>query len=236
MPGWSPSGRRSSTDFQFSPRRRSTFANLAGCLAGSQQSFAVYILPVHAEDMGAMRRVGRLPAYNVLQRAQVKEVFPTVVDLTDSSYADPKKNFSAKFSPPLPPHRWRNHRQRSVAAPVKSNPRASALAPALRNNTSGRFWQLAPGTPNPDIIPPTRPQRRCVRKSLAVTSRYLAMLLSVRYFRQMPISPVQPGDRRLHDRFSRYTIYISLRHARKRGQPEAGKNCGMGAKNHKYRQ
>ncbi len=86
--------------FQFSPQRMALLQPLHDALAAHGR-FLVYILPAEAEEMAALKSLGLRPDYDAW-RARVREVFPDVVDLTDTPYADPKNFFHLDIMHPYP--------------------------------------------------------------------------------------------------------------------------------------
>ncbi len=86
--------------FQFSPQRVALLQPLHDALTAHGR-FLVYILPAEAEEMSALVNLGLRPAYDDWRR-RVREVFPDVVDLTDTPFADPKNYFYLDIMHPYP--------------------------------------------------------------------------------------------------------------------------------------
>ena len=86
--------------FELVPERLALLPKLKTTLA-AHPHYLVYIIPVEAEEMASLRRLGLRPVYDAwVQR--VREVFPDVVDLTDTPYADPKNFFHLDIMHPYP--------------------------------------------------------------------------------------------------------------------------------------
>lgn len=87
-------------DFALMPERMAMLPKLKAALV-AHPHYLVYIIPVEAEEMASLRRLGLRPVYDAW-RARVREVFPDVVDLTDTPYANPKNFFHLDIMHPYP--------------------------------------------------------------------------------------------------------------------------------------
>ncbi len=87
--------------YKFVPERLAMLEPLRAALEKRGQPFLVYMIPVDTEEMVRIRRVGLGPAFTAWQ-ARVHQVFPEVVDLTDSTYADPRNFYRQDVVHPYP--------------------------------------------------------------------------------------------------------------------------------------
>jgi hypothetical protein len=83
------------------PERLAYLIPLRAALEARHLPYLVYIQPLQAELHDRMRRVGLAPAFDAV-RARIRQVFPQAVDLTESSYADPKNFFHQDLLHPYP--------------------------------------------------------------------------------------------------------------------------------------
>ena len=88
-------------NYKFVPQRLLLLEPLRAALQARGKPFLVYLPPVDSEEMTRIRRVGLGPAFDAW-RASVHQVFPTVTDLTDSTYSDPKNFFRQDLVHPYP--------------------------------------------------------------------------------------------------------------------------------------
>ena len=87
--------------FHFSPERIAYLERLRDALKARGKPFFVYLDPLQADELGRLRRAGVGPALDAW-RAKVREVFPDVVDVTDSAYSSPKNFFRQDLLHPYP--------------------------------------------------------------------------------------------------------------------------------------
>jgi len=87
--------------YKFVPERLAMLGKLRVALQARGKPFLVYLHPTNTEERSRLQKVGLGPAFKAW-RAQVHLAFPDVVDLTDSSYADPKNYYRQDVVHPYP--------------------------------------------------------------------------------------------------------------------------------------